>query len=109
MVNFFYKSEAPLTHEDMYIMGAINDWRFDESNRMTYDYRLHGYSCSLMLKQGLYNFMMVTADRNTGKVSTELTTGNYWDTNNVYKLYFYYFNTNKGYDELIGYTVVNSH
>ena len=109
LVNFFYKSEAPLTHEDMYIMGAINDWRFDESNRMTYDYRLHGYSCSLMLKQGLYNFMMVTADRNTGKVSTELTTGNYWDTNNVYKLYFYYFNTNKGYDELIGYTVVNSH
>ena len=32
-VNFFYKSEAPLTHEDLYIMGAINDWRFDEIGR----------------------------------------------------------------------------
>ena len=41
-VNFFYKSEAPLTHEDLYIMGALNDWCFNESNKMQYDYRLHG-------------------------------------------------------------------
>ena len=108
-VNFFYKSEVPLTHEDIYIMGALNDWCFNESNRMTYDYRLRGYTCSMMLKQGYYNFMMVTADRKTGMVSTDLTAGNHWETNNVYKLYFYYFNAIKGYDELIGYATVNSH
>ena len=108
-VNFFYKSEAPLTHEDLYIMGAINDWRFDESNKMRYDYRLHGYTCSMVLKQGYYNFMFATADRKTGQISTDLTAGNHWETNNVYKLYFYYYNALKGYDELIGYTTVNSH
>ena len=108
-VNFFYKSEAPLTHEDMYIMGALNDWRFDESNKMRYDYRLHGYTCSMVLKQGYYNFMMVTVDRKTGEVSTDLTAGNHWETNNIYKLYFYYFNVLKGYDELIGYSIVKSH
>jgi hypothetical protein len=27
----------------------------------------------------------------------------------VYKLYFYYYNSLKGYDELIGYSTVNSH
>lgn len=109
LVNFFYKSEAPLTHEDMYIMGAINDWRFDESNKMTYNYQLHGYTCSIMLKQGYYNFMMVTIDRKTGEVATDLTVGNHWETNNVYKLYFYYYNAIKGFDELIGYATVNSH
>jgi len=108
-VNFFYKSEAPLTHEDLYIMGALNDWCFNESNKMTYDYRLHGYICSMVLKQGYYNFMFVTVDRNTYEITTELTAGNHWETNNVYKLYFYYYNAIKGYDELIGYTVVNSH
>lgn len=108
-VNFFYKSEAPLTHEDLYIMGALNDWRFDESNKMRYDYRLHGYTCSMMLKQGYYNFMFATVDRKTGEVMTDLTAGNHWETNNVYKLYFYYYNSIKGYDELIGYSVVNSH
>ena len=108
-VNFFYQSEAPLTHEDLYIMGAINDWRFDESNKMRYDYRLHGYTCSMVLKQGYYNFMFATADRKTGQISTDLTAGNHWETNNVYKLYFYFYNALKGYDELVGYTVVNSH
>lgn len=108
-VNFFYRSEAPLTHEDLYIMGALNDWCFNESNKMQYDYKLHGYTCSMVLKQGYYNFMIVTKDRNSGTVMTDLTSGNYWETNNIYKLYFYYFNSLKGYDELIGYTTVNSH
>ena len=109
LVNFFYKSEAPLTHEDIYIMGALNDWCFNDSNRMTYDYKMRGYTCSMMLKQGYYNFMFVTIDRNTQEVTTELTAGNHWETNNVYKLYFYYYNALKGYDELVGYSVVNSH
>ena len=108
-VNFFYQSEAPLTHEDLYIMGALNDWCFNKSNLMRYDYRLHGYTCSMVLKQGYYNFMIVTVDRKTGEVMTDLTEGNYWETNNVYKLYYYFYNALKGYDELIGYTTVNSH
>ena len=108
-VNFFYKSETPLTHEDIYIMGALNDWCFNESNKMTYDYTMRGYTCSMVLKQGYYNFMFVTLDRTTGVIATELTAGNHWETDNVYKLYFYYFNSIKGYDELIGYSVVNSH
>jgi len=108
-VNFFYKSEAPLTHEDIYIMGALNDWCFNESNKMTYDYRLRGYTCSMVLKQGYYNFMFVTLDHQTHEIMTDMTAGNHWETNNVYKLYFYLYNALKGYDELIGYSVVNSH
>ena len=108
-VNFFYKSEAPLTHEDVYIMGALNDWCFNESNKMTYDYRLRGYTCSMVLKQGYYNFMFVTLNRQTHEIMTDMTAGNHWETNNVYKLYFYFYNALKGYDELVGYSTVNSH
>ena len=108
-VNFFYKTDAPLAGEDLYILGALNDWNYNDANRMEYDYRLHGYICSMLLKQGYYNFMFVSVDRKTGEVMTDLTAGNHWETNNVYKLYFYYYNTIKGYDELIGYTTVNSH
>lgn len=108
-VNFFYRTDAPLTHEDVYIMGAINDWCFNERNRMDYNYQLHGYTCSILLKQGYYNFMFVTLDRELLEISTELTAGNFWETNNLYHLYFYCYNANKGYDELIGYTTVSSH
>ena len=108
-VNLFLSWPYPLKDEDMYVMGAANNWQFDERNLMQYDYQLHGYLCQMLLKQGYYNFLFVTADRNTGKVSTDLTEGNHWDTDNLYKLYFYYFNASKGYDELIGYTTVTSH
>ena len=108
-VNLFLLWPAPLTHEDMYVMGAANSWQFDERNQMRYDYELHGYLCQLLLKQGYYNFLFVTADRDTGLVSTELTEGNHWDTENLYKIYFYYYNATKGYDELIGYTTITSH
>ena len=53
--------------------------------------------------------MFVTLDRNRGEVMTDLTEGNHWETNNVYKLYYYYYNALKGYDELVGYCTVNSH
>ncbi len=106
-VNLFLRS--PLLPEDLYVMGAINNWSFDDRNRMNYDPKLGGYLCQLLLKQGYYNFLFVTADRETGLVSTELTEGNHWETNNLYRLYFYYFNANKGYDELIGHTTISSH
>lgn len=108
-LNLFLRWPAPLTHEDMYVMGAANNWQFDDRNLMQYNYELHGYLCQMLLKQGYYNFLFVTADRDTGLVSTELTEGNLWDTQNLYKIYFYYYNASKGCDELIGYTTVNSH
>ena len=108
-VNLFLRWPYPLESEDLYVMGAANGWRFDERNLMHYDYELHGYLCQMLLKQGYYNFLFATADRDTGLVSTELTEGNHWDTDNLYKIYFYYFNPGKGLDELIGYTTVNSH
>ena len=108
-VNFFYRCETPYQDEDVYLMGSFNDWLFNDRNRMEYDYRMHGYYVSLLLKQGYYNFMVTTLDRNTLEVSTDLTAGNFWETNNVYHLYFYYYNAIKGYDELIGYSVANSH
>lgn len=108
-VNLFLRWPTPLAQEDVYVVGAINDWMYNDRNRMVYQPQLGGYLCQMLLKQGYYNFMFVTADRQTGAVTTELTEGNHWETDNLYKIYFYYFNALKGYDELIGYTTLRSH
>lgn len=108
-LNLFLRWPDPLLNEDLYVMGAINDWMFNDRNRMNYNHELGGYLCQLLLKQGYYNFMFVTADRHSDAVSTDLTAGNHWDTNNLYRLYFYFYNAVKGYDELVGYTTVLSH
>ena len=108
-LNLFLRWPYPLENTDLYVMGAVNNWQFDERNLMHYNHELRGYLCQLLLKQGYYNFLFVTADRDTGIVSTELTEGNLWETDNLYKIYLYYYNPNKGFDELIGYAFVNSH
>ena len=108
-LNLFLRWPYPIENTDLYVMGAVNNWQFDDRNLMHYDAQLGGYLCQMLLKQGYYNFLFVTADRDTGIVSTDLTEGNHWDTDNLYKIYLYYFNAAKGYDELIGYTFVNSH
>jgi hypothetical protein len=108
-VNFSLVWNAPLTHDDMYLMGALNDWNFNDKNKMWYDYESGSYQCSLLLKQGYYNYLYATVAKNGVEASTALTAGDFWETNNVYYLYFYYYNSLKGYDELIGYTTVNSH
>ncbi len=86
------------------------DWQLGESNKMIYDYEAGGYRCDLLLKQGYYNFMIVTADKDGEKIAhTDITEGNFWETQNVYRLYFYYYNMVKGYDELVGYALINAH
>lgn len=112
MTDFFFSYAPPLTHEDVFILGAISDWQLGEQNMMHYDYDAGGYRCNMLLKQGYYNFMIVTADK-TDEMSrvahADITEGDFWETQNVYRLYFYYYNMISGYDELIGYAVVNSH
>ena len=108
-LNLFLRWPVPLAHEEMYVIGALNDWRYDDLNRMTYNAQLGGYLCQLLLKQGYYNFLFVTADPDTGLVSNALTEGNHWETENLYRVYFYYYNALKGYDELIGYATCNAH
>ena len=108
-VNFFLKWDYPMKDVEVYVMGALNDWCFDDNNRMVYNPYLHGYCCSMLLKQGYYNFMFVTHDTRSGGFSTVLTAGNHWETNNVYSLYYYLYNPIRGYDELVGYSVIQSH
>ncbi len=112
MTDFFYRYNPPLTHEDVYVLGALSDWNLDGSNKMVYDYEAGGYRCDMLLKQGYYNFLIVTADKCEGMAHvahTDITEGNFWGTENTYHLYFYYYNMIKGYDELIGYATVKSH
>lgn len=112
LTDFFFRYNPPLTHEDVYLLGALSDWQLDEDNRMQYDYDAGGYRCTMLLKQGYYNFMIVTADKDAAHsrvAHTDITEGNFWETQNVYRLYFYYYNLIKGYDELIGYAVVKVH
>lgn len=94
--------------KDVYILGAITNWRLDENSKMDYDFDEGCYKKSLMLKQGYYDYMYVVKDRNTGKTSLEPVNGNFWETDNLYTVYLYVHDPNLIYDQLIGYYTIRS-
>lgn len=108
-VEFFLQADAPFTHEDVYIIGALNDWNLDENNKMTYNFKRKGYQAVLFLKQGYYNYLYGVVERGERKAFVEPIEGSHWDTNNQYIIYLYYSKPGTGYDQLIGTAVIPSH
>ncbi len=108
-VDFFLQWPQYLIDKDVYIIGAITDWRLDENSKMEYDPTRRGYKKSLLLKQGYYDYMYAVKDNATGIVSLATVNGDFWETNNMYYIYVYLYDYTQGYDRLIGYSVIKSH
>ncbi|MGN0033994.1 MAG: type IX secretion system plug protein domain-containing protein [Candidatus Limimorpha sp.] len=109
LVNFFLEWPEYMIGKDIYIIGAITDWRIDDKAKMEYDTQRKGYKKSLLLKQGYYDYMYAVRDKASGKVSLTPINGDFWETTNKYTIFVYLFNPTLNYDQLIGYTTINSH
>ena len=109
VVNFFLKWPQYMFGKDVFILGAITDWRIDESSKMEYDPERKGYKRSLLLKQGYYDYMYAVRDNTTGITSVVPVNGDFWETNNVYTIFVYLFDPTENYDKLIGYTTIKAH
>ena len=109
MVEFFLDWYPVLAGQDMYIMGAITDWNFDEKNKMIYDFDRKGYAISLLLKQGYYDYIYAVKDKGQTKADVTPIAGDFWETKNEYTIYLYLFDPTQNYDQLIGVKTVLSH
>lgn len=108
-VNFFLQWPQYMFDKDVYILGAITDWRIDESSKMEYDPELHGYKKSLLLKQGYYDYMYIVKDKASRAASVTPINGDFWETKNMYHIFVYLFDPTHNYDQLIGYKMIRSH
>jgi len=108
-VNFSYHSDSVLQDGGLYIIGALTDWRIDNSSRLAYDNLKKIYTTSLILKQGYYNYqyLYVPNGMNTGSVS--LTEGSHSETVNEYTIFVYYKDQGQYWDRLIGYQTLNNY
>jgi len=108
-VEFFLASDAPYTHENVYVIGALNDWNLNDKNKMTYNYKRKGYQLSLFLKQGYYNYLYGLVERGYKKADVSLIEGNHWETLNEFEVLLYFQQPGTNYDQLIGYETILSH
>ena len=109
IVDFFLQWTPYMFGKDVYIIGAITDWRLDENAKMEYDPQRRGYKKGLLLKQGYYDYMYAVKDNASGITSVAPVNGDFWETNNVYHIFVYLFDPIQNYDKLIGYSSIKSH
>ncbi len=111
-VHFLYipPNNQPYAGKDLYIMGQMTGYEYNDSTRLTFNASLGVYETSLLLKQGYYTYTFGTKDAGSPKahVSVANTDGNYWETENNYTILVYYRAFNDRADELVGAYTINS-
>ncbi len=93
--------------EHIYIYGNFNNYALDPSTKMIFNTTKNLYETNFKLKQGFYNYKYVVVDKN-GILNEGAISGNFWQTENNYKVLVYYRNLGARYDRIIGFNEVSS-
>ncbi|WP_299129020.1 DUF5103 domain-containing protein [uncultured Winogradskyella sp.] len=107
MVHFSLRQNE-LKDKDIYVYGNFNAFAIEPLTQMFYNAESGNYEVSFRLKQGFYNYKYVAIDRNTNALEEGAISGNYWQTENNYKVLTYYRDLGARFDKLIGYGEASS-
>ncbi|WP_339918310.1 DUF5103 domain-containing protein [Yeosuana marina] len=101
-VHFSLLPEPTFKGKSIYVYGNYNNYALSDSNKMTYDDYDNVYKCALLLKQGFYNYKYVVVEKD-GTLNEGAVSGNFYQTENNYKVIAYYRDLGKRYDRIIGF------
>ena len=107
-VYFTLPSKYKVSGGNMYVFGALNDWAFNSTNLMAYDPEKAEYQCSMLLKQGWYNYEYLFLKNGENSAEPSAFEGNHYETENDYLIMVYYRNPRDRYDRIIGSLIVNT-
>jgi virulence-associated protein VagC len=107
-VYFTLPSGQPVTGGKMYVSGALNNQTFDKNNLMTYNAEKREYECTMLLKQGWYNYEYVFLKDGAPDGTATLFEGSHYETENDYTVLIYYRNPQERYDRVIGTVTANT-
>ncbi|MTE26586.1 DUF5103 domain-containing protein [Winogradskyella ouciana] len=102
MVHFSLLNEE-LKDKDIHVYGNFNAFAIEPLTKMEFNPESGKYEVSFRFKQGFYNYKYVVVDIDTGELDEGAISGNYWQTENNYKVLVYYRDLGARFDKLIGY------
>ena len=106
-VFFSLKHEELPFGYNMYVYGGFNNYELNDENKLIFDSKNTTYSTNMKLKQGFYNYKyIVTNDYN--ELEHGYISGNFWQTENNYKVIVYYREIGGRHDRVIGFNEINS-
>lgn len=106
-VHFSLKYPELKNDEQIYVYGNYNNYVLDDTNKMTFNTKKGLYETNFKLKQGFYNYKYVVVNKN-GMLNEGAISGDFWQTENNYKVLVYYRNLGARYDRIIGFNEVSS-
>ncbi|WP_179321273.1 type IX secretion system plug protein [Winogradskyella helgolandensis] len=102
MVHFSLLQDE-LKDKNIHVYGNFNYYTIEPLTQMLYNPESKRYEIIMLLKQGFYNYKFVTVDQKTGDIDEGAISGNFWQTENNYKVLVYYRDLGSRYDRLIGF------
>ena len=93
--------------EEVYVVGAFNDWKARDQFRMVWDADNSIYLCKAKLKQGYYDYMFAVQDEN-GYMHIEDIEGSWYETENVYQIITYYREIGAQFDRVIDVAILTT-
>lgn len=105
-VHFSLSEKKPPTNGNLYVVGQFNDYRL--INRLDYDESRNRFIGSIFLKQGLIDYHYVWLDEDGKTRNDVFFDGSHFETENNYQLFFYHRKPGSRWEELLGYTQINT-
>jgi hypothetical protein len=107
-VYFTLPSKNMIEGGDMYVSGALANWAFTSANKMIYDQAKGEYQCSMLIKQGWYNYEYIFLKKGDKTAEPSFFEGNHYETENDYLILVYYRSPRERYDRVVATTVAKS-
>lgn len=101
-VHFRLERAAPLTNGTVHVFGSMSDHRCLPAYRMEYDRRASAYRTSILLKQGYHEYLYAYLSDKSDQAGFGELEGNFYETENDYRVLVYYRGQTDRADRLIG-------
>ena len=101
IVHFSLPCEKPFA-EKVYILSEAFNNILDERSQMDYSAENNGYTKTVLLKEGYYNYLYITKKDDQSSAGTAAIEGNFFQTENEYRIMVYFRPMGGKYDRLIG-------
>jgi hypothetical protein len=97
-----------LKDKDIHVYGNFNAFAIEPLTKMEFNFESGKYETLMRLKQGFYNYKFVAVDKESKELDEGAISGNFWETENNYKVLVYYRDLGARFDRLIGYGEASS-
>lgn len=107
-VYFSVPSHYEINGGNIFVAGGLTRWTTGPENKMTYNPGAKQYECTILLKQGWYNYSFLFKKKGVEETTYPIFEGSHYETENDYLIIVYYRNPRSRYDRVIGTTIANT-